>query len=96
MLEAVLNAFKIPDLRRKLLFTLGMLVIFRFFASIPVPGVNQKRAAGLHRAATSSWACSTCSPERSEQLLGRRAGRLPVYHRLDHHAADDADHPAAE
>ena len=42
MLEAVLNAFKIPDLRRKLLFTLGMLVIFRVFASIPVPGVNQK------------------------------------------------------
>ena len=42
MLEAVFNAFRIPDLRRKLLFTLGMLVIFRFIASIPVPGVNQK------------------------------------------------------
>jgi preprotein translocase subunit SecY len=41
MLEAVFNAFKIPDLRRKLLFTLGMLVIFRIIASIPVPGVNQ-------------------------------------------------------
>jgi preprotein translocase subunit SecY len=41
MLEAVFNAFKIPDLRRKLLFTIGMLVIFRIIASIPVPGVNQ-------------------------------------------------------
>jgi preprotein translocase subunit SecY len=41
MLEAVFNAFKIPDLRRKLLFTLAMLVIFRIIASIPVPGVNQ-------------------------------------------------------
>src|SRR3954453_3250598 len=41
MLEAVINAFKIPDLRRKLLFTVGMLVIFRVIASIPVPGVNQ-------------------------------------------------------
>jgi preprotein translocase subunit SecY len=40
MLQAVLNAFKIPDLRRKILFTLGMLVIFRFIASIPLPGVN--------------------------------------------------------
>ena len=29
MLQAVINAFKIPDLRRKILFTLGMLVIFR-------------------------------------------------------------------
>jgi preprotein translocase subunit SecY len=42
MLEAVFNAFKIPDLRRKLLFTLAMLVIFRIIASIPVPGVNQR------------------------------------------------------
>jgi len=41
MLEAVVNAFKIPDLRRKLLFTLAMLIIFRILASIPVPGVNQ-------------------------------------------------------
>ena len=41
MLEAVVTAFKIPDLRRKLLFTLAMLVIFRIIASIPVPGVNQ-------------------------------------------------------
>jgi preprotein translocase subunit SecY len=40
MLQAVLNAFKIPDLRRKILFTLGMLIIFRFIASIPLPGVN--------------------------------------------------------
>lgn len=42
MLEAVFNAFKIPDIRRKLLFTLGMLAIFRVIASIPVPGVNQR------------------------------------------------------
>src|SRR5215218_2779400 len=41
MLQAVFSAFKIPDLRRKILFTLAMLVIFRFIASIPVPGVNR-------------------------------------------------------
>ena len=41
MLTAVATAFKIPDLRAKILFTLGMLVIFRFFAAVPVPGVNQ-------------------------------------------------------
>jgi preprotein translocase subunit SecY len=45
MLEAVVNAFKIPDLRRKILFTLGMLVIFRFIASIPVPGVDRGELA---------------------------------------------------
>jgi preprotein translocase subunit SecY len=41
MLQAVLNAFKIPDLRRKILFTLAMLAVFRFVASIPVPGVDR-------------------------------------------------------
>ena len=41
MLEAVVNAFKIPDLRRRIIFTLGILVIFRFIATVPVPGVNK-------------------------------------------------------
>jgi preprotein translocase subunit SecY len=42
MLEALINAFKIPDLRRKILFTLAMLVIFRFIASVSVPGVDRE------------------------------------------------------
>jgi preprotein translocase subunit SecY len=42
MLQAVMNAFKIPDLRRKILFTLGMLAIFRFIASIPIPNVDRE------------------------------------------------------
>lgn len=42
MLQAVLNAFKIPDLRAKILFTLAMLVIFRVIASIPIPGVDRE------------------------------------------------------
>jgi preprotein translocase subunit SecY len=45
MIDAVVNAFKIPDLRRKMLFTLGMLVLFRMIASVPVPGVNRNELA---------------------------------------------------
>src|SRR6188472_4177728 len=41
MLEAVFNAFRIPDLRRRILFTLAMLVVFRFIATVPVPGVDK-------------------------------------------------------
>lgn len=41
MLEAVRNAFRLPDLRMKILFTLGILVVYRFAAHIPVPGVDQ-------------------------------------------------------
>ncbi len=42
MLQALLNAFKLPDLRKRILFTLAMLIIFRFIASIPVPGVDRE------------------------------------------------------
>lgn len=37
MLQTLRNAWKIPDLRRRILFTLMMLVVFRFGAHIPVP-----------------------------------------------------------
>ena len=41
LLQALIDAFKIPDLRAKLLFTLAMLVVFRFVAHVPVPGVDR-------------------------------------------------------
>ncbi|HUV94502.1 MAG TPA: preprotein translocase subunit SecY [Anaerolineae bacterium] len=40
MLQAVANAFKLADLRRKILFTLVVLVIYRLAAHVPVPGVD--------------------------------------------------------
>lgn len=40
MIEAIRNAFKVPDLRKKILFTLLMLLVYRFGAHIPVPGVD--------------------------------------------------------
>jgi preprotein translocase subunit SecY len=36
----VIDAFQQPDIRRKLLYTLSLLVVFRFVAHIPIPGVN--------------------------------------------------------
>lgn len=40
MLKAFVNAFRTPDLRRKLLFVLMIIVIFRAGSQIPAPGVN--------------------------------------------------------
>ncbi len=40
MLQTFLNCFKIPDLRRRLLFTLGLLVVYRVGGQITVPGVD--------------------------------------------------------
>jgi preprotein translocase subunit SecY len=40
LLTAAVDAFRIPDLRRKLLFTFGILVASRFIAHVPVPGAD--------------------------------------------------------
>lgn len=48
MFSTFLNIFKIPELRNKILFTLGMLTIYRIGFKIPVPGVDQaKMSAGF-------------------------------------------------
>lgn len=40
LIQAMIDAFSLPDLRRKILITLGILVVFRFVAHVPLPGVN--------------------------------------------------------
>ncbi len=40
-LSTFLNIFRIPELRRKIFFTFGMLCIYRFGFAVPLPGVNQ-------------------------------------------------------
>ncbi|HMA43698.1 MAG TPA: preprotein translocase subunit SecY [Gemmatimonadales bacterium] len=46
MLTAFARAFRTPDLRKKLLFTLGIIVVFRIGSVIPAPGVS---TAAIHR-----------------------------------------------
>ncbi len=42
MLEKFLNIFRVPDLRKRVLFTFAMLGIYRLGAFLPTPGVNSK------------------------------------------------------
>jgi preprotein translocase subunit SecY len=39
--ESLLNAFRAPDIRRRILVVLGLLVVFRFLAAVPVPGIDR-------------------------------------------------------
>jgi preprotein translocase subunit SecY len=39
LLSAFISAFKTPDLRKKILFTLGIVAVYRFGATLPSPGV---------------------------------------------------------
>ncbi len=47
MIPGLANILKIPDLRRKFLFTIGMLAIFRLGSHIPVPGVDVQKLQSL-------------------------------------------------
>ncbi len=47
LLQAMIDAFRTPDLRGRILFTIGALVIFRLLAHVPVPGVDRSQLGTL-------------------------------------------------
>jgi preprotein translocase subunit SecY len=50
-LSNLTNMFRVPDLRNKVLFTLGVIAIYRFGANIPCPGIDFKQVQSLAAAA---------------------------------------------
>ena len=52
MLKAVVKAFSIPDLRRRIVFTLIVLAIFRVIAHVPIIGISaghQRQVGNLYK-----------------------------------------------
>ena len=45
MFESLLNAFRAPDIRRRILFVLGILIVYRLLAQVPLPGINREALA---------------------------------------------------
>ncbi len=69
MLNAIANVFKIAELRSKVLFTLGMLVVFRIGHWIPIPGVDaEKMAESFARAAADT-----------DSVFGRLASTVAMF-----------------
>ena len=64
MLRTILNAFSVPDIRKKLAFTAAMLALYRLGAYIPAPGidVDAVKESRTASAAPTSSASSTSSP----------------------------------
>ena len=54
MLNAVLNIFRIPELRNRVLFTLGMIAIYRIGFWIPLVGVDQTQLEALAQESSES------------------------------------------
>ena len=47
MFDSILNAFRAPDIRRRILFVLGALIVFRALAHVPVPGADPTKLAAF-------------------------------------------------
>jgi len=43
LLDTIANMFRIPDLRKRIFFTLGLLAVYRFGGHVPTPGIDGKR-----------------------------------------------------
>ena len=54
MLDGVSNASHIPELRRRLLFTAGMLAVFRIGVAVPTPGIDGQALSSFFDAASST------------------------------------------
>ena len=63
MFSKLANIFRIPDLRKRVLFTLALLAVYRIGGHIPTPGINGDRLAAVFRAEQrfGIWASSICS-----------------------------------
>ena len=59
MLTAFIRAFRTPYLRKKLLFTLGIIALFRFGSSLPAPGIIEKNVSYCANVASKSGLAST-------------------------------------
>ena len=77
--EAAVNVFKIPDLRRRILFTLGMLAVYRIGGHIPTPGINTEQLREMFQAAegTALGLMNMFSGGQLEQLTIFALGIMP-------------------
>jgi preprotein translocase subunit SecY len=55
MLQSLKNIWEIPDLRKRVLFTLGMLAIYRFGNHIPTPGINTAALIDFFEQNRANW-----------------------------------------
>jgi preprotein translocase subunit SecY len=49
VLDALINAFRAPDIRRRILFVLGILVVYRVLAQVPLPGIDRAALADFFK-----------------------------------------------
>jgi preprotein translocase subunit SecY len=79
MLTAFVRAFQTPDLRKKLLITLGLIALFRLGASLPTPGISVKNVAYCSNLATQAGSSTAGVLAIVNLLSGQALLRLSVF-----------------
>ena len=79
MLTAFVRAFQTPDLRKKMLITLGLIALFRFGAALPTPGIDEKNVAYCSNLATTSGSPTAGVLAIVNLLSGQALLRLSVF-----------------
>ena len=94
---AVRNMFSVPDLRRRILFTLGMLAVYRLGAHISAPGINKDRLDQVwHEVAGTLLGVLDLFSGGNFRNLRFRAWRHALHYRLHHSSVDDRRLAAVE
>ena len=93
MLNAILNAFRVPELRKKILFTLGIIVLYRIGSYIPLPGIPFEGLVSSFEDANSGMANTMAllnlfSGGALSYVSLFSLGIMPYITRLHHHADD--------
>ena len=94
MLTTLKNAFKIKEIRKKLLFTFLMLVVIRIGCQLPVPGVNRHFFSNWFAAQTGDTFSffNAFTGGSFEQHVPVRIEHHPLHHIIDHYSAfNDCD-----
>ena len=97
VLSAFASAFRTPDLRKKLLFTLGIIALFRLGSVVPTPGVDYTAIQTLHRRRPGQLALRPDQPVQrrgAAAAVGLRARDHAVHHGEHHHPAAHRGDPA--
>jgi len=55
MLQAIRNIWDVPDLRKRVLFTLGLLAIYRLGSNVPTPGINPQSLIDFFEQNRGNW-----------------------------------------
>ncbi len=91
MLEKLANIFRVPDLRKRILFTLGLLAVYRLGGHIPTPGINADKLAQFFDQNRGSFLgfVDLFSGGQLRRLTDLRPRHHAVHHGVDHSAVDD-------